>query len=217
MNFIFIKRSLLAMALAAGSVMAFQLPAAADNGLPPIEQHKPLAQGEGVNASPNADQKINSPLAQTLYYRMVPGTAFHTRGTGEGYTYSGQGCVRRTQTGNNSDALFSYFLDLPDQATVKYVRAYVNSAASGYYDAAAYLTMFNGEGSAMDALAFSIPSGVGYFSVLSQEITETMDTYANSYTLQFFVNSTSYSLCGMRVAYYLPVTYFSAYLPAVMR
>lgn len=217
MNFIFIKRSLLAMALAAGSVMAFQLPAAADNGLPPIEQHKPLAQGEGVNANANADQKISSPLAQELSYRMIPGTAFSTRGSGEGYTYAGAGCVRRTQTGDNSDAIFSYFLDLPDGATLKYVRTYANSAAPGSYGAASYVTKYDSAGASTDVQAYALGSGVGYFSVIGNEITETMDTYANSYTLQFFVNSTSYSLCGMRVAYYLPVTYFSAYLPAVMR
>jgi len=204
------------MAVAAASVMAFQLPAAAGNGLPPPEERKIMAQGEGVNVNPNADQRVNSPLAPTLYYRMIPGTAFLMRGSGEGYTYAGAGCVRRTQTGNNGDALFSYFLDLPDQATIKYVRTYVNSAAAGNYEAATYMTKYDSAGAATDVQAYTLGSGVGYFTVIGNEITETMDTYANSYTLQFFVNSTSYSLCGMRVAFYLPAIYL-AYLPVVMR
>lgn len=215
MNFS-IPRLFVAMALVAGSALAFGLPVAAGDGLPPLEQHKALAQGEGVNANPNADQKINAPLAPTLYYRMIPGTAFRARGSGEGFTYSGQGCARRTQTGNNGDALFTYFLDLPDQATLKYLRTYVYAPDSNTHNAAAYITKFDAQGSAIDAQAYSISPGVGYFSVIGNEITETMDTYASAYTLQFFVDSTSYSLCGMRVAYYMPVVY-AAYLPVVLR
>lgn len=200
--------------------------ASAAGGPPPSERGQTTATRPQVQVGADVTStRVPRLVQQELSYLTVPGTAFRPRGSSQGFTYDGNGCVRLSSIDPSypNDSYLNAFLHLPDFSVLSQVRVFVRnppggSGLSGY----AYLTRFDATGaSATTDLIQPLltSSAAGNSSVLSEQINAslaTMDLYNYSYSLQYLAQASTHALCGMRVAYFAPMT-FAQYLPVVSR
>lgn len=218
----------LAGALAAVALaLAHASAAPAANGTPPpsergqVSTPRPMAQSGADVRNTYAPRLVQ----QELSYLTIPGTAFKPRGSSQGFTYDGNGCIRLTSVDPSypNDSYLSTFLQLPDFSVLSQVRVFVRnppggSGLSGY----AYLTRFDATGASSNfdlIQPLLTSSAAGNSSVLSEQVgasVATMDLYNYSYALQYLSQASTHALCGMRVAYFAPLT-FAQFLPVVSR
>lgn len=150
-------------------------------------------------------------VSAAFSYYSISGVAFQPRDSATTYAYQGVGCIRRSA---GSD-MFVANLPLPDEAQIKYVRLYTYDSATGN-TSGVFITRYNRLGAFNDLVSASSTSGTGYRTFLSPEITENVDTNAYSYVVNWLPTNNTTALCGVRVAYYAPVT-FNAFLPLIRR
>lgn len=100
---------------------------------------------------------------------------------------------------------FTLHLDVPHGARIEYLRLF-------YYDTSpansqAWITTYNAQGSLTDLTTITSTGATGYGTTLSPQITHVVDTANNAYVLNWRANQLGKSmrLCGLRVAYRLPV------------
>jgi len=170
---------------------------------------------ESVDVSSTSDDNLMAPrpmgLNVVFSYYTVSGVAFQPRSSATTYAYAGVGCIRKSA---GSD-FFVTNLSLPDGAQIKYLRIYTYDSAAGN-TSDAFITRYNRQGGYNDLTAVTSPSGTGYRTFLSGEISENVDTGVYSYVVNWLPNNNTTALCGIRVAYYAPVL-FNAYLPLIRR
>lgn len=182
------------------------------------------SEGPGLNGEEMAaaqaemsveDQNLAEPrpngLSATFSYFTVSGVAFQPRTSSLTYAYAGVGCIKRA---SGSD-FFVANLPLPDGAQIKYLRLYTYDTATSNISSA-YITRYNRQGGFTDLASVTSPSGTGYRTFLSAEITENVDTSLYSYVVNWSPTNNNTALCGVRVAYYEPVLYGS-FLPFIRR
>jgi len=169
-------------------------------GLPPDDN--PLV--EGSTASPEG-------VDATFKYYMVSGATLRGRSSTATYTYGNLGCVYSLGAATY-DRLLNTELQIPDDATIKYLRLY-------YYDtnpdarARGFLTYYKPGSSTTDLITINDTamdlSTPGYTFVVSSEVTHTVNNATDAYTLIGWPSAavSNVYICGMRVAYYDPVIY----------
>ena len=148
---------------------------------------------------PLADgNEIVNPMVVTKYY-YVPGSVLQSRGSGSGYAYDGVGCIHRISGTDN----FTTELDLPPNATIKYLRLFFYDTSTS--NMTAWVTRYGGGTIPTHQDLVSVASGgtAGYGTTLSGQISHVVNTYNWAYTLVWNpgLSSTSLRLCGLRVMY----------------
>jgi hypothetical protein len=156
----------------------------------------------------------NAPAASFSYY-FVSGATLVARSSSDSYSYDGLGCVH-VGTGGlvlNTD------LQIPVGSEIKYLRLY-------YYDnnnpgfVTGYISKYPPSQSSADIVAVSSPASAstvpGY--VVSARITQTVDYEGNPYLLigRPSVANSNLRICGLRVAYYAPVTGYT-FMPIISK
>jgi hypothetical protein len=144
-------------------------------------------------------------------YLMIPGAGLHPRAAATTWSYSGAGCVSAA-AGND---LFTAGIDLPHGSRIDYIRLYYYDASPS--DSTAYLTRFDGSGGYADLASVKSAAAAGYGHKVSGLIGHVVNNSSGAYVVQWRADQTgpTMRLCGLRIAYRLPVTY--TYLPKVLR
>ena len=186
--------------------------------LPPIGDGQPdNASGPRIaqqNDGPDArSATASAPAATFSYYRLV-GTGFNPRTTATTYAYSFNGCIYET---GGTDNRFMAPLLIPDGSVIKYLRLYYNDTSAGT-DLTAWLTRYQPGVTSEDLTVVASAGSAGYGTMLSSEITHTVDIDSWAYTIIVApnANASSNSICGIRVAYYAP-SIFGAFLPMIQK
>jgi hypothetical protein len=183
-----------------GAIPAPDLPPSFDGG-------SPLKNSSAVPPDENAPLSSQSP-ALTFTYYQVSGATLRGRNSTTGYLYDGNGCSHTT-AGTGPGRILNTELPLPDGSVIKYLRVYYNdkNPASGVEG---YITRYQpGTGTADLVHAGSTDAYTGGVNfVVSAEITETIRNNTYTYTLIGWPdeNNVNNQICGLRVAYYAPLT-----------
>jgi hypothetical protein len=170
--------------------------------------------GPQPDENPPAGARPQAPNLSFSYLRGV-GAAFKPRTSASTYSYDITGCIHGTGGG---DSYYVEELHLPQGATIKYLRGYAMDTTNSNA-VLLYLTRYDPGLSTTDILSINsdVAFAGGYETFLSQEITETVDNLNYSYiALAYLSNDPATLLCGIRVAYYAPVT-FALFAPIVRR
>ncbi len=134
-------------------------------------------------------------------YINVAGATLHPRDSASGWDYSGTGCVSRA----SGSELFISDLGIPDGSRIDYLRIYYYDSSAN--NSTAWITNYDGAGNYTD-LTNAVSAGAGgYGTVLSAYLGHVANTASRSYALNWSAaqNGSSMRLCGLRVAYRLPV------------
>lgn len=136
-----------------------------------------------------------------FYYIYVAGAALRPRDSSSGWDYSGTGCVSRA----SGSELLNIHLAIPDGSRIDYLRIY-------YYDASgsnstAWVTNYDSAGNFSDVTNVASAGNSGYGTQLSAYVGHVANTASRSYVLNWSAgtNGNTMRLCGLRVAYRLPV------------
>ncbi|MBN1259436.1 MAG: hypothetical protein JXB35_02045 [Anaerolineae bacterium] len=148
-----------------------------------------------------------------FYYWNVAGTTLRPRDSSLDWDNDGiGGCL--FQTAGSTGEIFNIHLDLPPGSRVDYLRLF-------YYDtsgatSSAWVTSYNNAGGLVDRTSVTSSGSAGY-ATLSPYLGHVVDTFNNSYVLNWRSNQlgNSMRLCGLRVAYRISVAY--TFLPVVMK
>jgi hypothetical protein len=172
-------------------------------GTPPIVPDTSLS---GINASDEA-------LASFSYFRLV-GTAFNPRTSTSTFAYNFNGCIYET---GGTDNRFMAPIFVPDKSTIKYLRLYYDDTNAGT-DITAWITRYQPGVTSEDLTSVTSIGSSGYGTILSSEITHTVDIVNWAYTLIIApnANASTNSFCGVRVAYYAPNAYAVA-VPVMLK
>lgn len=100
---------------------------------------------------------------------------------------------------------FTLHLTVPHGARIDYVRLFFYDASSA--NSSAWLTSYNAQGAFSDIASVNSSGTAGYGSTLSAYIGHIVNTENNAYVLNWRANQLGRNmrLCGLRVAYRLPV------------
>jgi hypothetical protein len=144
-------------------------------------------------------------------YVFVAGTTLMPRSSATTWTYAGGGCVYASA----GTDIFNIHLNLPQGSRIDYLRMYYYDASTA--DSTAWVTTYNGGGGFTDLISVSSSLTSGYGYVVSGYIGHIVDNSKNAYVLNFWPNQTGSTmrLCGLRVAYRVPVP--DIYLPLILK
>jgi len=100
---------------------------------------------------------------------------------------------------------FTLNLDVPNGARIDYLRLLYYDRSS--VDSQAFITNYNAQGSFSDLIGVNSAGNSGYGYQISAYLGHVVDTEANAYVLNWRPNQlgSAMRLCGLRVAYRLPV------------
>ncbi|MCB0241893.1 MAG: hypothetical protein KDI12_00690 [Anaerolineae bacterium] len=136
-----------------------------------------------------------------FHYIYVAGAALRPRDSSSGWDYSGVGCVSRA----SGSELLNIHLPIPDGSRIDYLRIY-------YYDTSgsnstAWVTNYDSGGNFTDVTTVASSGSGGYGTQLSAYSGHVANTASRSYVLNWSAgtNGSSMRLCGLRVAYRVPV------------
>jgi len=154
-----------------------------------------------VTDAPDAADGSNAVSAQSFKYVHITGNTFVPRAGNVTKNWASPGCIYVGSSG-----YLAARLDLPKDATIKYLRIYYK-VTHPTEDMTAWLVRYNTAATTYDDLAsvHSTTGGGGVGTSLSAEITEPVDNSSYSYELN--INMPAYStvaFCGVRIAYYDP-------------
>jgi hypothetical protein len=146
----------------------------------------------------------------SFHYIFVPGSGFTPRASSTTWSYPGGGCVSAV-TGNE---LFSLDLQLPQGARIDYLRLYYYDTSAN--NSTAWITTYDGSGGFTDLTNVSSTGNSGYGTTLSPLIQHVVDNASRAYVLNWQANQTGSTmrLCGLRVAYRLPMS--QVFLPVII-
>ena len=149
----------------------------------------------GVNATVDAGWSH-------FYYMYVAGSTLRHRISGNNWYSAGSGgCVYTDNTSNilNLDAQF------PEGARIDYLRIfYYDTSAS---DSTAWVTAYDGASGLNDLTNVSSSGDTGYGTNLGGYLGHVVNSYTSAYLLNWrpIVADNTMQLCGLRVAYRLPM------------
>lgn len=183
---------LLASVLAFAATAVTGAPLAVDDGEPPgIELSTP---------DPSFLEEETRAPAATEYWR-APASAFVQYDDANAWTYYNGGCIYRTGGSN----YFDIDLQLPDAATITYLRLYFYDA-DATYDASAILFAFDGAGGST-SLATVSSAGTPGQSSTGVGLSHPVDNLSEALSVRIDFNSATTSsvrICGVRVNYVTP-------------
>jgi len=155
-----------------------------------------------VTYAPDAADGSTEVLAQSFKYVHITGNTFVPRGGDVIKNWASPGCIYLSSLGGTLAAR----LDLPQDATIKYLRIYYKVTHPTEY-MTAWLVRYNTLAATYSDLASvaSATGGGGVGTSLSAEITETVNNLSYSYELDIYLPAYStVAFCGVRIAYYDP-------------
>lgn len=226
-------------ALVAPAATAVTPPAAPPDGAPPAAPAKdtgPAATDTGEialraddaapvyggrapdeNLPPGSSVSGAAPRATFSYY-MASGATLRGRNSSTGYAYAGNGCAYVT-SGTTTGRILNTELYIPDGSIIKYLRVYFNDTnASG--SVAGFITRYQPGVAVSDLVSASSTAAYagGYSFVVSSEITETVNNTSYAYTLIGWPSDSvsSLQICGLRVAYYAPIS-VASFMPIITK
>jgi hypothetical protein len=167
-------------------------PAAVDDGEPPgIELSTP---------DPYFLEEETRAPAATEYWR-APASAFVQYDDANAWTYYNGGCIHRTGGSN----YFDIDLQLPDAATITYLRVYFYDT-DATYDASALIWSFDGAGNST-LLATVSSAGTPGQSTAGTSVSHVVNNVNEALSVRIDFNGASTSsvrICGVRVQYVTP-------------
>ncbi len=103
------------------------------------------------------------------------------------------------------DDLFTLHLDVPHGARIDYLRLFFRDASPA--NSQAWITTYDARGALSDLTTIVSTGAEGYGTTLSPYLGHVVNTESNAYVLNWRANQRGKSmrLCGLRVAYRLPV------------
>lgn len=160
-----------------------------------------------------ADEVSALALNSYLSYYTVSGNSFRGKSSTATYQYDLAGCVHSTSGG----VQFATELHIPNGSQIKFLRLFYRDTSASD-TVTGYITAIKPGISSEDLVNVSSTGSGGYGTVLSPEITYTVDTTDEAYTLIFWptIGDTTVEFCGMRVAYYAPA-FFADFMPLIVR
>ncbi|GAP12892.1 hypothetical protein LARV_00632 [Longilinea arvoryzae] len=191
--------------------------------LPAAYRSEEAAQSDSTAVPPDENPSTSSPQSSTTYalsstfsYYQVTGAAMTPRDSSTQYTYQSNGCVSVT-AGNT--LVLNTDLHIPTGSMIKYLRLiYIDTSSTG--EIPAYLTSFIPGQQVEDLISTSsttlFAGGYGYAVSTEKSIIVDNQTYAYSLLVKPSISGTSLQICGVRVAYYAPISP-TIYLPAIQR
>jgi|GEM_PF-5617702 len=156
--------------------------------------------GQSV-ASPFAADSPSQMLASSFKYIHITGNTFVPRGATVTKNWAAPGCIYLSSSG-----MLAARLDLPKDATIKYLRIYYNVTHLTAY-MTTWLVQYNTANAANLDLASvaSETGGGGLGTSLSPEISEVVNNSAYSYEINISIpGGSDVAFCGVRIAYYDP-------------
>ena len=145
-------------------------------------------------------------------YEFVTGATFMPRTSVVGWDYPGAGCVYVT---SNAHEIINVPLSLPQGARIDYLRIFFYDTSP--QDSNAWITVYNGVGGFTDVTHVPSTEAAGYGTNVSGFVGHIVDNQSHAYVLNWQPNEegATMRLCGLRVAYRVPVDL--TYLPIVTR
>jgi hypothetical protein len=145
-------------------------------------------------------------------YYFAPGSALHPRDDDTTWEYGGSGCVYSSAGGE----MFTMHLNLPEGSRIDYLRIYYYDSSSSN-DSRAWISAYDAEGGHTDLASADSAGTSGYGNRLSAYVGHIVSNRDNAYALNWDPkeNSASMKLCGLRVAYRVPLV--STFLPLALR
>lgn len=134
----------------------------------------------------------------TYHYAFVAGSALRPRNsTADWMVASSGGCLYTNALGE----IFNVDLQLPDGATIEFLRLYYYDTSAD--DNRAWVTSYDGAGNYSDLITVASTGNVGYGQALSASPSVVVDNYSNNYVLQWTSDTAGNTsqLCGLRVFY----------------
>ncbi|MFN2151224.1 MAG: hypothetical protein ACK2T5_06475 [Anaerolineales bacterium] len=169
--------------------------------------------------------EVNDPLAQettpltpdvswsNFRYIYAAGSALRPRNSGQDWATSGSGgCIYATSLGGE---VMNLHLDIPTGSRIDYLRIFFYDTSDS--NSQAWVTTYDGA-SGIDDIAYVTSSGTGgYGTYLSPYVGHIVDNASDAYVLNWrpVVTGSTMMLCGLRVAYRVPLV--DLYLPLVIR
>jgi hypothetical protein len=191
---------------------------AAPTPLPPSGDGRPANSSSRSTAlsddGPDARRATaNAPAVSFSYFRLI-GTAFNPRTSATTFAYGLNGCIYET---GGTDNRFMAPLLIPDGSVIKFLRVYYDDTSAAT-NLTFYLTRYQPGVTSEDLTSVSSSGSAGYGTVLSPQITHTVDLANWAYTLIVAPNgnTSANSFCGIRVAYYAP-SIFGVALPIIQK
>jgi hypothetical protein len=192
---------------------------------PPAGPATDRPEGLGEVPPPNPDQRADERGATPrgavpngvnpfFSYHYVAGAALQPHQTGASLAYDGQGCKHITNT--PTDRLLVADMQLPEGSVIKFLRYYYRNTVAGGAGSA-LITRFDAGTTTQDLAAIASGTGLGVGTMLSSEITHTVDTFGFAYVLYALPAANVNRVCGLRVAYHAPLTARSLFQPLIRR
>jgi hypothetical protein len=153
-----------------------------------------------INA-PDAADGSTEVSAQSFKYVHITGNTFVPRGGDVVKNWASPGCIYLSSSG-----YLAARLDLPKDATIKYLRIYYKVTDLSALMTAWLVRYDTTNATYLDlASVASATGGGGLGTSLSSEITETVNNSTYSYELNLNMpGNSTVAFCGVRVAYYDP-------------
>jgi hypothetical protein len=140
-------------------------------------------------------------LPNSFYYQSLSGVNFQPKGSSTTISYAGAGCISVAGVGEVIAQL-----QLPDGATIKFVRMFYDRNNVGQTSSMTVWKFFPAGGTIPDYFDFNATL-TGQNSDLSTEQSMVVDNYSYTYQADWLASTASNNqLCGVRVAYYMPPT-----------
>jgi len=143
----------------------------------------------------------SEPQWTDFYYDFSAGATLRPRASLTNWEYDSGGCIHPSKGYD----LFTLPLDLPQGASIDYLRLYfydTSTTANG----TAFITIYDGAGGIDDLISVSSVGSAGYGYAVSDYVNHVVDNVNYAYVLNYSSGtpSSSVRLCGLRVMYYIP-------------
>jgi len=176
------------------------------------EGSRPASEPESWNQGPLVDLYLDHEPDQFedpdvedfsgFFYIFAVGSTLRPRDSASSWDYNGAGCV---SLGSGFE-WFTLHVDLPEGSRVDFLRLfYYDTSASN--NSKAFLTISDGAGRSEHLTSVLSAGDAGYGTTLSPYLGHVVDNSDQGYELIWVANTTGSSmrLCGMRIAYRLPI------------
>ena len=146
-------------------------------------------------------------------YINAAGSSLKPRDSGQDWGNSGSGgCIYANTLGGE---VMNLHLDIPTGSRIDYLRLFFYDTSASASNA--WVTIYDGASGITDLTSVSSTGNTGYGTTLSAYVGHIVDNFNNSYVLNWRPNVTGNTmmLCGLRVAYRVPLT--PVFLPLTLR
>ncbi|HOA22220.1 MAG TPA: hypothetical protein PKL82_06985 [Anaerolineaceae bacterium] len=162
---------------------------------------QPGSEGELRPDEVNSEALEAEPQLAGYYYDFSAGATMRPRASLTNWEYDSGGCIHPSKGYD----LFTLPLDLPQGASIDYLRLYfydTSTTANG----TAFITIYDGAGGIDDLISVSSVGSAGYGYAVSDYVNHVVDNVNYAYVLNYSSGtpSSSVRLCGLRVMYYIP-------------